>query len=69
VSAPLRLEADDLTNLAQALNRLTATSHDTLVQFAVYGPLQAQVGEDGPVVNINWDASVGQYIIDDRVGS
>lgn len=64
MSAPLKLDAEQLRQLARALEQLTETTTETGVNFASYGQLQAEIGDSS--LHVWWDGE--RYVIDDRNG-
>ncbi|GAW54718.1 hypothetical protein [Nocardioides sp. PD653] len=67
MSAPLKLDADQLHRLAAALRHLTDARTDTGVVFDAYSPLDVRV--DDSTLQVSWDPGLEQYVVDDRNGS
>lgn len=64
MSAPLKLDADQLRQLATALEDLARITQETGVSFTSYGQLQAEIGDSS--VALTYDGE--RYVIDDRNG-
>lgn len=69
MSASVKFGADDLRNLAHALDELTRVTKESGVHFGAYGPIDVTVG--GHAVKVGWDGNeeTGRYVIDDQVGN
>ncbi len=69
MSAPLRLTAQQLRNLGDALDLLTQAHHRYGVRLTPYTRLEVGIGDS--VVACSWDDDYGDrggYVIDDRNG-
>jgi hypothetical protein len=66
MSAPLNLTAAQIRNLADALDAMGAITAEFGVDLTAHGRLQ--IGLDGSVVAVSWDADTKAYVIDDRNG-
>lgn len=66
MSAPVKLTADQLDDLADALRRLSKARRECGVDIAPYGPIDIAVG--GQTLKVSWDVEAEQYVVDDRVG-
>jgi hypothetical protein len=64
VSATLTLDAEQLHQLATALERLSEITEETGVDFSSYGDLSATIG----VSNVRVAYDDGRYIVKDRNG-
>ena len=69
MSAPLRLTATDLRNLALALDKLAAIHEENGVTPGSYGPGISLHTENGDDVNLDVELVEGQFVIDDRYGA
>jgi 3-dehydroquinate dehydratase len=67
VSAPIKLNADQLRRLADFLDDLTRARHAHDVNPEAYSSLNVAV--DDNVLEVSWDATEAHYRVDDRVGS
>lgn len=66
MSAPLKLNADQLRHLSYALDRMSFLAKETGVRLDVHG--RFEVGIEGNVLTIGWDEDAEQYVLDDRIG-
>lgn len=66
MSAPLRLNADQLDQVATALRTLTRMRDETTVTVAPQSLPEIGIGDN--VLRIRWDEDAEQYVIDDRNG-
>lgn len=68
MSAPIKLTADQLRDLAAALDLLTKVriAHD--VDVAAYGRAEIRHIASDTTVSVRWDTDAEQYVIDDQVG-
>lgn len=64
MSAPLKLDTEQLHNLATALDELTRITRDTGVDFTSYGGLVAGIGDSNLAIRLDG----GRYVIEDRNG-
>lgn len=64
MSAPLKLDTQQLRALATALDELSRITNETEVGFGSYGLLKAEIGESN--LAVYWDGQ--QYVVDDRNG-
>lgn len=64
MSAPLKLDPEQLRNLATALDELTETTKKTGVNFSSYGQLSAEIGDS----NLRLYHDGQRYIVDDYSG-
>jgi hypothetical protein len=64
MSAPLELTAEQLRSLADALERMSAITQETGVNFASYSDLHAEIGDSS--LQVWWDGE--RYIVRDRNG-
>lgn len=67
MSAPLKVTADSVANVAQALNLLTEMTTETGC-IVLGAELQLPEGSEGALA-ITWDEDANAYVIDDRSGS
>lgn len=68
MSAPLRLNAQQLRRLARALDVMSKSRCETGVSLTPLSP--AQVSVDGSTaLDVTWNDDALEYEIDDRVGS
>lgn len=67
MSAPMRLNSDQLRDLAGALDALTTIHARHGVKVDAYGATQIAIGD--ATIAISWDSEAEQYVIDDRNGS
>lgn len=65
MSAPLTLTAEEMRQLATALDAMTEITRTTRVDLAPYGRQQIGIGENH--LSYSWDDARG-YVIDDRNG-
>jgi hypothetical protein len=65
MSAPLKLDIQQLRQLATALEELSRITKETGVTFTSYGQLQAEIGDSS--LRIYHDGE--NYIVDDRNGN
>jgi len=69
MSAPLKLTADQLEEIAAALRVLSKLRRERNVDIGGYShPEVRHLGSD-TVLELQWDEDEGEYRIDDRVGS
>lgn len=68
MSAPLRLDVDQLRRLASFLADLTHATGKYNVRVDAYGSIALRVDLDA-TLEIRWDDESQEYVIDDRVGS
>lgn len=69
MSAPLKLTADELVEVATALRALSKVRRETNVDIGGYShPEIRHIGAD-VTLELQWDDDKGEYRIDDRVGS
>lgn len=64
MSAPLKLDTEQLHNLATALDELTRITRDTGVGFTSYGMLSADIGDSNLAISLDGD----RYVVKDRNG-
>lgn len=68
MSGAVKFSADDLRNLAHALDELTRVTKETGVHFGAYGPVDVMVS--GFTAKVGWDSNEepGRYVFEDRIG-
>lgn len=64
MSASLRLDAEQLRQLATALEQLTKITEETGIRFTSYAEMSAEVGDNN--IRIGYDGQ--RYVVDDRTG-
>jgi hypothetical protein len=67
MSAPLKLNASQLGNLAEAISNATNTTRTTRVRFDGNGFLDVTV-DDSTSIRVTWDDDARAYILDDLIG-
>lgn len=66
MSATLRMTSDDLTNVSGFLAAISEATQEHDVFLAPYGRGELKIGDTA--ISFSWDADLGQYVLDDRVG-
>lgn len=66
MGSALKLNAQDLRNLAEALDSLTEITKSTGVKFAVYDNMTVAVGDSGSWIKVK--EQDGKYVIEDYLG-
>lgn len=66
MSGPLNLTADQMRNLASALDTMTEITKDLGVSLAPHG--RQQLGINDNVLSFDWDDEAKTYVISDRNG-
>lgn len=66
MGSALKLNAQDLRNLAEALDSLTEITKSTGVKFAVYDSMTVAVGDSGSWIKVQ--EQDGKYVIEDYLG-
>lgn len=68
MSAPLRLTAGEMRELADALDALTKVRRNHRVSIAGYGTYEVRHVDADVVLALSWNEDEG-YLIDDRSGA
>lgn len=66
MSGPLRLTADQLLDLGEALRDLSQVRIDHGVLVGGWGPAEVRIGD--VVLKLVWDNEAQQYVVDDGLG-
>lgn len=70
MSAPLKLTADQLEEVAQALRGLSDVRNNHGVELGGWGGrMEIRHLEADAVLELKWDGVTAEYCIDDQVGS
>lgn len=68
MSAPIKLNASQLKNIANALADLSDSTRRTGVTFDSIGCLEISI-DGSTTISVTRDPETGEYRIDDRIGS